>query len=143
MFSPADFDHLSSAELKSLVLKLLEEVAVLRRTVAAQRDEIARLKGGRVDAKGLVAVVGPDRGLLRSALYRAVRSTTVLTSSKRRPWTAYGFGSSFNEAKHAAGIADKDLHFHDFARHGRYQVLHCGPSDRRDRGNSGMERRSS
>jgi hypothetical protein len=37
MFPPADFDHLSSAALKSLVLKLLEEVAVLRRTVAALR----------------------------------------------------------------------------------------------------------
>jgi hypothetical protein len=41
------------------------------------------------------------------------RATTVLTSSKRRPWTPDGFGSSFNDAKHAAGIADKDLHFHD------------------------------
>jgi hypothetical protein len=43
---PEDIDSLSPAELKLLVVKLLEEVADLRRTVAAQRDEIARLKGG-------------------------------------------------------------------------------------------------
>jgi integrase len=41
------------------------------------------------------------------------RSTTILTSSKRRPWTPDGFGSSFNTAKKEAGIADRDLHFHD------------------------------
>jgi integrase len=40
-------------------------------------------------------------------------STTILTSSKRRPWTADGFGSSFNMAKKHAGLGDKDLHFHD------------------------------
>lgn len=46
MPSPPDIDALSAIELKCLALKLLEEVAELRRTIAAQRDEIARLKGG-------------------------------------------------------------------------------------------------
>src|SRR5437588_443046 len=43
---PPDIDAFSATELKSLVLKLLDEMADLRRTVALQRDEIARLKGG-------------------------------------------------------------------------------------------------
>jgi integrase len=41
------------------------------------------------------------------------RATTVLTSSKRRPWTADGFGSSFNKAKIDAGMSERDLHFND------------------------------
>ena len=42
---PEDIDGLSPAELKDLVLELFQELAELRRTVAVQRDEIARLKG--------------------------------------------------------------------------------------------------
>jgi hypothetical protein len=43
---PENIDSLSPAELKDLVYELLRKVVELERTVAAQRDEIARLKGG-------------------------------------------------------------------------------------------------
>ena len=46
MLPRGDLDRLSHAELKSLVVRQWEEMAELRRTVAALRDEIARLKGG-------------------------------------------------------------------------------------------------
>ena len=46
MVPPADLDSLSHAELKNLVVALLEQAAELQRMNAALRDEIARLKGG-------------------------------------------------------------------------------------------------
>jgi hypothetical protein len=45
MSPPPDLDSLSTAELKTLVLALLMRMSDLERTVIAQRDEIARLKG--------------------------------------------------------------------------------------------------
>ena len=56
----------------------------------------------------------PLYGALRDVLARIPkRATTILTSSKRRPWTADDFDSSFNKAKIDAKMSDRDLHFND------------------------------
>lgn len=41
------------------------------------------------------------------------RAVTILTNSRKRPWTKDGFGTMFAEGKQNAGFADRDLHFHD------------------------------
>lgn len=51
---------------------------------------------------------------LRAVLTRIPkRSPIILTNSRKRPWTVNGFGTAFNRAKIAAGLAERDLHFHD------------------------------
>src|SRR5208337_1369270 len=63
MSPPKDIETLSPTELKSLVLKLLQEQAEFRRTIGALRDEIARMKGGpgRPDIKANVKPSGMEK----------------------------------------------------------------------------------
>ena len=89
---PENIDDLSPAELKLLVVKLLEEVADLRRMVAAQRDEIARLKGGppRPDIKpnskpsGMEQATDPKPPHGRNERRRRGRTRAKLTINEER-----------------------------------------------------------
>jgi integrase len=73
----------------------------------------------------------PVYDALRSVLANIPkRSTTILTNSKARPWTRDGFGSSFNKAKIAAGIVDRDLHFHDLRGTAATRFYNAGLSNR-------------
>jgi integrase len=87
-------------------------------------SDLLRLSWSHIDDEAIVLTTGKSRhrreaiiplyGALRDVLARIPkRATTILTSSKRRPWTADGFGSSFNKAKIDAGMSERDLHFND------------------------------
>lgn len=69
---------------------------------------------GRGKSRDRREAIIPLYGALRDVLARIPkRATTILSSSRRRPWTADGFGSSFNKAKIDAGMSERDLHFND------------------------------
>jgi integrase len=87
-------------------------------------SDLLRLSWSHIDDDAIVLTTGKSRhrreaiiplyGDLRALLTRIPkRATTVLTSRKRRPWTADGFGSSFNKAKIDAKMSEQDLHFND------------------------------
>lgn len=87
-------------------------------------SDLLRLSWSHVGDDAIVLTTGKSRhrreaiiplySALRDVLARIPkRATTILTNSRRRPWTADGFGSSFNKAKLDAGMSERDLHFND------------------------------
>jgi hypothetical protein len=120
MSPPPDIDALSAAELKSLVLKLLEEVTELRRTVAAQRDEITRLKGGpgrpNIKPSGMDRATEPPKRT-RAARRRRGSTKAQLTIHEERMLAAEAPpGSRF---KGYAGFMVQDLMIRPHVTHFR------------------------
>lgn len=87
-------------------------------------SDLLRLSWSHVGEDAIVFATGKSRGSreaiiplyddLRVVLDRIPkRSPVILTNAHRRPWTRNGFGTAFNRAKIAAGLADRNLHFHD------------------------------
>jgi integrase len=58
------------------------------------------------------------------------RSTVILTNSRGRPWMRNGFTTAFNRAKRAAGLQDRDLHFHDLRGTAATRFYIAGISER-------------
>ena len=80
---------LSNAELKALVVELMDQVADLSRTVIAQREEIARLKG----LKGRPTSSPASRaGWRRRAVRRRHRSRRGAVAARRRAGRRRGAG---------------------------------------------------
>ncbi|MFD1328251.1 tyrosine-type recombinase/integrase [Mycoplana ramosa] len=58
------------------------------------------------------------------------RAVTILTNTRKRPWTVNGFSSSFNDAKTEAGLDERNLHFHDLRGTAATKFYTAGLSER-------------
>lgn len=87
-------------------------------------SDLVRLSWSHVEADAIVISTGKSRHRreaiipiyadLRSLLGRIPkRATTILTNSRKRPWTASGLDSSLRPAMAEAKLNERDLHFHD------------------------------
>ena len=111
-------------QLKTTCSAEIADAVDLAATTGLRLGDLVRVSWSHVSESEIVLPTGKSRGrreaivplydALRDLLARIPRrATTILTSSRRRPWTVDGLGSSFNKAKIDAGLAHRDLHFHD------------------------------
>jgi integrase len=119
IWTDADITHLE----KTCSAEIAHAVDLAAHT-GLRLGDLLRLSWSHVGEDAITLSTGKSRhrreaiiplyGALRDILAGVPKcATTVLTSSKRRPWTTDGFGSSFNKAKIDAGMAERDLHFND------------------------------
>lgn len=119
IWSDADIEHIK----KTCSAEIAGAVDLASHT-GLRLGDLVRLSWSHVGDDAIVLTTGKSKhrreaiiplyGALRDVLARIPkRATTILTSSRRRPWTVDGFGSSFNKAKIDAEMSERDLHFND------------------------------
>lgn len=88
-----------------------------------RQGDLLRLSWSRIGDLAIEIRTGKSRGKRGAVIpiYPALRellaeipkrSTLVLTNTRAEPWKT-GFGASWQDALHKAGLAERDLHFHD------------------------------
>jgi integrase len=129
------------AQLKKACSAEIAHAVDLAATTGLRLSDLLRLSWSHIGDDAITVATGKSKGRREAIIplydeLNAVlasipkRSTTLLTSSKRRPWTADGFGSSFNKAKIDAGMNERDLHFHDLRGTAATKFYTAGLSER-------------
>jgi hypothetical protein len=88
MVPPTNLDDLSHAELKNLVVALFEQLAELRRTNAALREEIARLKGG--PRRPNIKPSGMEKATELGSISRCIKTRLCSVRNTLEAWPAEG-----------------------------------------------------
>jgi integrase len=129
------------AQLKSLCAPEIAYAVDLAAHTGLRLGDLLRLSWSHVGNDTIAITTGksghrrealvPLYGALREVLERIpTRSTTILTNQRRRPWKANGFGTAFRRAKLRAGMAGRDLHFHDLRGTAATRFYVAGLSER-------------
>lgn len=119
IWEPADLEALEKAASKEIVW-----AAKLAAHTGLRREDLVTLSWTHVGALAIEMKTGKSRGRrsaiipltapLKALLAEIPRlATTVLTNSRRRPWTKHGFSSSWHTAVKLAGLEPRGLHLHD------------------------------
>lgn len=104
-------------------------------------SDLFRLSWSHIGEKAIVISTGKSNHRREAVipLYAELRdllatipkqATTVLTNSRKRPWTQDGFATSFAKAKIDAKLAKPNLHFHDLRGTAATKFYVCGLSER-------------
>lgn len=129
------------AQLKKVCSEEIAAAVDLASHTGLRVSDLVKLAWSHVGQHAIVINTGKSRGRTQAIipLYEELRlilaripkrSPMILTSSKERPWTTDGLGSSFNTAKHLAWPEGDNLHFHDLRGTAATKFYLAGLSER-------------